>query len=136
MASLPTSPGRSLGSARQRFVSAGVLLALAIAVQAEGQLRISGSRFLQPDGPAFEWRGITAFRLLEFVAHGKAADADAYLAWAASKKLTVVRVLAMADILFKLSPADGQRALPRLLELAQKRGLYVEVVALVDTATQ
>jgi hypothetical protein len=112
-----------------------VLLALAIAVQAEGQLRIAGSRFLQPDGTPFDWRGITAFRLVELVARGKDTEADAYLAWAASKNVTVVRVLAMADVLFKLSPADGQRALPRLLELAQKRGLYVEVVALVDTAT-
>ena len=41
----------------------------------------------------------------------------------------------MADVLFKPSPAEGQRALPRLLELAQSRGLYVEVVALVDTTT-
>ena len=101
---------------------------------AEGHLKISGTRFLKPDGTAFEWRGITAFRLLELVAHGREADADAYLVWAASKKLTVVRVLGMADGMFKLSPADGQHALPRLLDLAQKRGLQVEIVALADTA--
>jgi hypothetical protein len=102
--------------------------------QAEAHLRISGTQFIKADGSAFEWRGITAFRLVEFVAHGKEADADAFLAWAASKKLNLVRVLAMADGLFKLSPADGQRALPRLLELAQKHHLHVEVVALADTA--
>ncbi|HEX9368071.1 MAG TPA: hypothetical protein VF921_15680 [Vicinamibacterales bacterium] len=103
--------------------------------QAEGHLKVSGTRFVKPDGTAFEWRGISAFRLLELVAHGREADADVYLGWAASKKLTVARVLGMADNLFKLSPADGQHALPRLLELAQKRGLHVEVVALADTAT-
>lgn len=97
-------------------------------------LRISGTRFINPDGSVFEWRGITAFRLLEFVAHGREAEADAYLAWAASKKLTVVRVLCMADGIFQLSPRDGERALPRLLELAQRHGLHVEVVALTGTA--
>ena len=83
----------------------------------------------------FEWRGITAFRLLEFVAHGRDAEADAYLKWAASQKLTVVRVLGMADGLFKLSPADGLHALPRLLDMARRHKLYVEVVALADTAS-
>jgi hypothetical protein len=102
--------------------------------QAEGHLTISGTRFLKPDGSVFEWRGITAFRLLEFVAHGREAEADAYLKWAASKTLNVVRVLAMADGIFQLSPADGQRALPRLLEIARKHGVYVEVVALTGTA--
>ena len=103
--------------------------------EAEGHLKVSGTRFLKSDGSAFEWRGITAFRLIEFVARGREAEADAYLTWAASKKLNLVRVLVMADGLFKLSPADGARALPRLLELAQKRGLHVEVVALADTAS-
>ncbi len=91
-------------------------------------------RFVKPDGSPFEWRGITAFRLLEFIAHGKDAAADAYLKWAASQKLTVVRVLGMADGLFKLSPADGLHALTRLLHLAQRHGLYVELVVLADTA--
>ena len=68
-------------------------------------------------------------------AHGREREADAYLAWAASKKLNLVRVLAMADVLFTLPPADGQHALPRLLDMAHKHGLYVEVVALADTAT-
>ena len=97
-------------------------------------LKTAGTRFVTSDGTPFDWRGITAFRLLEFVAHGRAADADAYLAWAASKRLTVVRVLAMADGIFQLSPADGQHALPSLLEMAQRHGLYVEVVALTGTA--
>lgn len=102
-------------------------------LQAEGHLRIRGTEFIKPDGSVFDWRGISAFRLVEFVAHGRQAEADAYLKWAASKKLTIVRVLVMADALFKLAPADGVRALPALLEMASRHGLYVEVVALADT---
>ena len=104
-------------------------------LQAEGKhLKVSGTRFLKPDGSRFEWRGITAFRLVEFVARGRDKEADAYLKWAASKKLNVVRVLVMADGLFELSPGDGVRALPKVLEMAARHGLYVEVVALADTA--
>lgn len=99
-----------------------------------GHLKVSGTRFLTADGSRFAWRGITAFRLVEFVARGREGEADAYLKWAASKELNVVRVLVMADGLFKLSPADGVRALPRLLEIARRHGMYVEVVALADTA--
>jgi hypothetical protein len=96
-------------------------------------LKISGTRFVDATGATFEWRGITAFRLLEFVAHGRTDEADAYLKWAASKRLNVVRVLAMADGIFQLSPADGRAALPRLLEMAAKHRLYVEVVVFTGT---
>lgn len=98
-------------------------------------LRVSGTQFVTAEGQPFEWRGITAFRLLEFVAHGREKDADAYLAWAASQKLTVARVLAIAKGLFQLSPADGQQALPRLLEIAQRHGVAIEIVALADTTS-
>jgi hypothetical protein len=113
------------------------ILALVLAVFAAGQaprhLRVEGTQFILPDGTPFDWRGISAFRLVEFVAHGREAEADAYLAWAASKKVTTVRVLAMAAGIFTLPPAEGVRALPRLLDLAQKHGLIVEVVALAST---
>ena len=89
---------------------------------------------MKPDGSRFHWRGISAFRLLEFVAHGREKDADAYLRWAASKRLNVVRVFAMADGIFQLTPADGERALPRLLEMARRHGVYVEVVAFTGTS--
>jgi hypothetical protein len=102
-------------------------------LQVEGHLKVSGTRFLKPDGSVFDWRGITAFRLLEFVAHGREAQADAYLAWAASKKLTVVRVFAMTDGLFQLPPADGLKALPRLFEIARRHGVFVEIVAMTGT---
>lgn len=117
-------------------LAAAVLLALSAILEAQParHLTISGTRFLKADGSVFPWRGISAFRLVEFVAHGREAEADAYLVWAASKKLTVVRVFAMADGVFQLTPADGQHALPRLLEMAQRRGVYVEVVAFTGTA--
>ena len=85
-------------------------------------------------GRPFEWRGITAFRLAELIAHGRETEAVAYLDWARKQQLTVVRVLAMATHLFELKPDEGLKALPRLLSLAADRGLVVEVVALADTA--
>lgn len=115
-----------------RLVAVASLLSVALA----SHLRITGTTFAKSDGGRFDWRGISAFRLVEFVAHGRERDAEAYLAWAASKRLTLVRVLATADGLFKLSPIEGQRALPRLLDMAQRHGLQVEVVALADTATR
>ena len=101
---------------------------------AAGRLRIDGTRFLEPDGRSFQWRGITAFRLVDFVADGQEEQAATYLTWAAGQGLTIVRVLTMSGSLFDLRPEDGRRALPRLLELAAAKGLRVEVVALADTA--
>ena len=98
------------------------------------RLRVDGTRFARPDGSRFHWRGISAFRLVEMVAHGREADAAAYLDWAAARELTVVRVFTMAHHLFGLTPTDGVAALPRLLEMAAQRQMYVEVVALADTA--
>jgi hypothetical protein len=118
---------------RETSVVATAVL-LTATVLAAGRLSVSGTSFVQAGGKPFSWRGITAFRLVEFVAHGRSADANAYLAWAAARDVTIVRVLAMADVLFQLSPADGQHALGATLDLARKRGLYVEVVALADTA--
>ena len=82
----------------------------------------------------FEWRGISGFRLAEMIARGREREAVAFLDWARGRGLTVVRTLLMARHLFQLAPADGLRALPRLLELARQRELHVEVVALADTA--
>ena len=66
-------------------------------------------------------------------AHGREHEAAAYLDWAASQRLTVVRVLLMAQHLFKLPPEDGRAALPRLLDLARARGIAVEIVSLADS---
>jgi hypothetical protein len=98
------------------------------------RLRVDGLRFVDERGTTFQWRGISAFRLLEFVARGRAGEAEAFLDWAAQRKLSVVRVFVTARHLFQLAPDEGVRDLPRLLKLAAARGLYVEVVALADTA--
>ena len=101
--------------------------------QQASAIRVSGSRFLDARGQPFDWRGITAFRLAEMIESGNQRDAVAYLDWAQREQLTVVRVLLMAQHLFKLAPESGRAALPKLLELAKARGLTVEVVALADT---
>jgi len=95
-------------------------------------LQINGTRFTTAGGEPFSWRGITAFRLLEYVAQ-KEEEVRAYLAWAKAQDLTVVRVLAMGGGFMQLSPEEGRAALGRLLDLAQEYGLHVEVVALANT---
>jgi hypothetical protein len=121
--------------------SAAALLICAIALPVVGQpkarpsrLKVDGTRFVGADGSRFEWRGITAFRLLEMIARGRTKDVEAYLDWCATQGLTVVRVLTMAKHIFQLDPAEGRAALPRLLEMAHARGLHVEIVGLADTA--
>jgi hypothetical protein len=102
-------------------------------IPASSHLQIRGESFYTTDA-RFDWRGISAFRLAEMIAHGREAESIAFLDWAQSRRLTVVRVLLMAHHLFQLKPEEGLQALPRLLELAAKRGLYVEIVALADTS--
>ena len=90
---------------------------------------------MRPDGSPFPWRGITAFRLVEMESAGRTADVDAYLKWAASQQLTVVRVLTMAKHLFELTPERGVAALDSFLSRASRHGMFVEVVALADTTS-
>jgi hypothetical protein len=96
-------------------------------------VRIVGTSFATADRHPFQWRGITAFRLLEFVALGKEDGVERFLSWAEGQRLTVVRVLAMGGGFMNLSAADGRKALPRLLDLAAAHRLHVEVVALAGT---
>jgi hypothetical protein len=77
---------------------------------------------------------VTAFALLEQIAHGRRQDADAYLRWARATGFNLVRVLATAKVLFDLPPEEGRRHLDTLFRMAAERGLYVMVVALADTA--
>jgi hypothetical protein len=97
-------------------------------------LRVSGTSFRTNDGRRFHWRGITAFRLLDYVSDKREDEVERYLSWAASHHLTVVRVLAMGTGFLSLTPEEGRAALPRLLEMAARHGMYVEVVALAGTA--
>ena len=99
----------------------------------ERHLQVSGSGFVTADHHPFQWRGITAFRLLDYVAHGKEADVERFLTWASQQRLTVVRVLAMGQGFMNLSPSEGREALPRLLQMAAQHGLHVEIVALAGT---
>jgi hypothetical protein len=79
----------------------------------------------------------TAFALIEQVAHRREAEAIAFLDWCMTQRpLNCVRVLVSCWNMFKLSPEEGRAALPRLLQLAGERGLYVEVVAIADTHRQ
>jgi len=96
-------------------------------------LRVTGTSFATADRHPFQWRGITAFRLLEYVARGKDDEVERFLAWAESQRLTVVRVLAMGGGFMNLSAEDGRKALPRLLDLAAAHRLHVEIVALAGT---
>ena len=97
-------------------------------------LRIDGTHFVGEDGRTVTWRGITSFKLLEQLAAGRQDHVESYLAWAAQERLNVVRVLAMAKHLFELSPNNGRAHLDDLLKRAARHNIYVEVVALADTA--
>jgi len=99
-----------------------------------GRLHARGTDIVCGDGRRFQWRGVTAFALLEQIAHGRGAEADAYMRWASATGFNLVRVLAMADVLFGLSPDEGRRHMATLFRMAGDRGLYVEIVALADTA--
>ena len=109
---------------------------VAMAAPAPGRLSPCGRALCAPDGSRFLWRGVTAFGLVDLVADGRAKDADAFLTWAARTGFTIVRVLAMNGGWMDLAPADGLRALPRVLSSARGHGLYVQVVALAGTGTE
>jgi hypothetical protein len=112
-----------------------VVLSLAHPAGAGIPIRVAATHFIQADGTPFDWRGITAFRLVEQVASGREAEAERYLAWCAAHDITIVRVLVMAKHLFELPPDRGVTALPKLLALAGTHKLQVEVVALADTGS-
>lgn len=99
------------------------------------RLREHGTILVDASGQEFQWRGLTSFRLLHMIAHGERDQVDALLQWAEDHDVTVVRVLAMAAHLFPLTPEQGRAALPELLTLAAAHHVYVEVVALADTAS-
>ena len=99
-----------------------------------GRVSARGTALVCADESAFRWNGVTAFALLDQLADGRRADADTYLRWARATGFNLVRVLAMADVLFKLSPEEGRRHLDALFTAAAGHGLYVEIVAIADSA--
>lgn len=98
-----------------------------------GPLAVRDLGLVYADGTPFRWRGITAFALLDQVADGRERDARAFLRWARARGFNVVRVLGMAHHLFRLTPSEGLKAIPRLLRLAAEADLYVELVVFADT---
>jgi hypothetical protein len=99
-----------------------------------GRLRANGRNLVCADGTIFRWRGVTAFRLVDLVADGREQEAVRYLDWANRTGFSVVRVLSTLCCWFDLPPEAGRRALPKVLQLAAARGMYVQIVALAGTA--
>jgi hypothetical protein len=79
------------------------------------------------------WRFASAFRLVDLVADGDEPAAARFLDWLHAEGFSGARVLSTLCCWFDLKPSEGQRALPRLLDMAAQRGLYLEVVALAGT---
>jgi hypothetical protein len=117
-------------------VSAGhnaeVVVRLRAKVPPLGRISVSGTHFIR-DGQPFDWAGASAFQLVQLVANGRQADAEAFIAFAAQRGLNVLRVFTTTKYMFGLSPAAGVAALPETLALAHKHGLYLEVVGIADS---
>lgn len=98
----------------------------------------SGRWLRREDGTRFLWQGISGFGLLRRLADGPSGreDVQRFLDHCRVQERSIVRVFAMCSNLFGLHPDDGCAGLPLLCELAAERGLYVEAVALVDTASR
>jgi len=101
-----------------------------------GRLQVRGRLIVCETGAPFRWRGVTGFRLVHQLATGDEAGARRYLEWARMTGFNLVRVLSTAGVLFDLPPDAGLAALPAALDLARAHGLYVEVVAVVDSAVR
>lgn len=97
------------------------------------RLRLSGRHGLvtESTGAKVPWTAVTGFRLVEQVAHGRQAEAVAFLDGIGPAR--GVRVLLMAVNLFQLSPSEGLAALPETLRLAEAHGKYLEVTIFADT---
>ncbi len=132
-ASLGAAACRPSADSAASASSASPPVAAATAPALGTHLQIDGTAFRTPDGQPFQWRGITAFRLLDYIADGNEQAARSFLGWAKLQNLTVVRVLAMGGGFMDLKPDEGRAALSRLLDMAQEQGLYVEIVALAGT---
>lgn len=105
-----------------------------------GRLQVRARAMTYPDGEPFPWRGVTAFSVLEQLANGREADAGAYLRWAHETGFTVIRVLGMLPAGWMVdrdfSADEGLTAWPRLMALARDHDLYVQIVALANTAAE
>jgi hypothetical protein len=105
---------------------------LTLLVPPMGRVTVKGKQFWL-DGKPFDWKGVSAFQLVQFVATGQTEVADRFLSWMAERDVTVLRVFSTARIMFQLAPQDGARALPALLALAEKHRMRLEVVGIADS---
>ena len=96
------------------------------------RVSIRGQQFWA-DGKPFDWRGVTAFQLMQFVATGQPEVARRFMAWMVAHDVNVLRVMTTVRGMFALPAQDGARVLPELLRLAEQERVYLEVVALADT---
>jgi hypothetical protein len=77
-------------------------------------------------------RGVSAFQLIEFVAHGREKEAKAFID--AMRPANVFRVFVMLDKgMFTLTPEDGLNALPATLDLAARKGVYLHLTVFAGT---
>ena len=96
--------------------------------------RTEGRNLVTHDGQPVAWVGTSAFLLLEQIAHGQLAEAEAYARWAAETGFNVLRVFSMIRWPeATLTAEEGYEALPHLLRLTGQHGTRVELVALACT---
>lgn len=91
-----------------------------------GRLHADGRRLRFPDGKPFPWIGVTGF---------PAMAGDAFYQWADDRGFTIVRVLFGDVSWLPQTAAQAVAAMPGTLAKAEQHGLYVEAVALTDTAS-
>src|SRR3990167_6869816 len=99
------------------------------------RLHRSGRWLRREDGTRFLWQGVSGFGLLYRLRESE-DDVVRFLNWAQANDRNVVRVFTTAANLFDLSPDTGLSLLPRLCGLAAARGVYIEAVAVVDSAVR
>ena len=99
------------------------------------RLHRSGRWLRREDGTRFLWQGVSGFGLLYRLRESE-DDVVWYLDWARAQERNVVRVFTTAANLFDLSPDTGLSLLPRLCGLAAARGIYIEAVAIIDSAVR
>lgn len=102
-------------------------------VEPLARIRVEGRELFAGDR-GLVMRGITAFRLNDYIADGEEDKARDYIQKAKAAGFNFVRVLSTLCCWFTISTAEGQAALPHLLTIAAEEGIYVELVALAGTA--
>lgn len=93
------------------------------------RIYVSGTQFLLEGGARFQWRGVTAFDLPRRIAEGDTR----YLDWIAEQGFTIARIVVASVHRTHRTLHQGLAELPGCLDALAARGIYAEVVCLVDT---